>query len=341
MNSKIFLKTLYATVLYHAGAMRALRAFQRDRNIILGYHRVLNEHAPELEYLQPGMYVTSKTFERHMEYLSRSYKLYDLAEVSSFSDVQGACFVTFDDGWSDTYENAFPVLRRHGVPATIFVSTDLVGSREMLWSDRMSVYSRYASADQVKGIVRILLGDSGNSDQGALTAAANRPDRSAFREAAIGHMKRLSDESFNRVMGLLDQYMGGTESYLPGKKVWLTWEEISDRASKGISFGSHAHHHKILTNMDDNEIIKEISCSRETFSAKLGMEVDLFSYPNGNYNERIISVLKSSAFRFGFTTEPGFVSGTDHPLALGRVLIHEDVTSTIPMFAGKLTRCLP
>ena len=54
------------------------------------------------------------------------------------------CVVTFDDGWRDNYVYAYPVLRRLGIPATIFLATRLVGTDEWVWPDKLAHLLRWS-----------------------------------------------------------------------------------------------------------------------------------------------------------------------------------------------------
>ena len=97
---------------------------------ILCYHR-----------FGPGkskMIVSGANFARQMAWLARNdYRVISLAELEAFLDGRGslperAVVLTIDDGYKTVYEHAFPVLKKYGFPATIFLYTDFVGAGDAL-----------------------------------------------------------------------------------------------------------------------------------------------------------------------------------------------------------------
>ena len=102
---------------------------------ILQYHRVNDEH----DFLMDSVPV--KVFARQMEMLHTFFNvlpLEELVERASKSDIPAkAVAITFDDGYRDNYQNAFPILKRLDLPATIFVTTGVVDSNAPLWHDTL------------------------------------------------------------------------------------------------------------------------------------------------------------------------------------------------------------
>ena len=94
--------------------------------LILGYHRI-NPEAKD------GLSVTSEAFSWQLEYLrDHGWENRSLEEVLSGDPLvsQGKCFtITIDDGYQDNYFHAFPILKRLGMQATIFVTTGFMDSR--------------------------------------------------------------------------------------------------------------------------------------------------------------------------------------------------------------------
>ena len=108
-----------------AGACRleqhAHKAREQRRPLILGYHRVVEDFASASQTEMPSMLISRAMFERHVEWIGRSFRFVSLDEIGEqvssgrpFADPVAA--ITFDDGYRDVYENAFPFLRRKGIP---------------------------------------------------------------------------------------------------------------------------------------------------------------------------------------------------------------------------------
>ncbi|HEC99967.1 MAG TPA: hypothetical protein ENN18_06270, partial [Proteobacteria bacterium] len=119
---KSLLRSGISLALYATGLPLVLT---RGKVAILMYHRVLEPE--ETAGVQPGMYVTTATFRKHMKFLAAHFKVISSQELlerlknKSFKDAARYCVITFDDGWRDNYSNAYPVLREYGFPATIFL----------------------------------------------------------------------------------------------------------------------------------------------------------------------------------------------------------------------------
>ena len=90
------------------------------------------------------MYVTPETFERHLQFLTAHFTILTFRRAAGEDGTAGDwdnaaryCVLTFDDGWLDNYQYAYPLLRAYSAPATIFLPTGLIGSSDWLWPDRL------------------------------------------------------------------------------------------------------------------------------------------------------------------------------------------------------------
>src|SRR5205814_5521897 len=119
-----------------------------SRALVLGYHQVV-EHEREAGPSIPAMVISAAMLERQLDWVGRHFRFVSLDELGRALE-SGAppgpppAAVTFDDGYRDVYEHAFPLLQRKGIPAAIFVVTDLVGRR--FWQHHDRLYHLVAKA---------------------------------------------------------------------------------------------------------------------------------------------------------------------------------------------------
>jgi len=92
---------------------------------ILMYHRVCE---PKLSDPRPGLCVSPEVFDAQLrEIAARGYRFVTFAELAERTPKGKLAVLTFDDGTEDNYHEAFPILKRHGASATVFVVTGLLG----------------------------------------------------------------------------------------------------------------------------------------------------------------------------------------------------------------------
>ena len=140
MNSHLtkLIKLIVGYTLYYTGitAIRR-RIVQRNKAIVLMYHRVLDETKEDVSGIHPGMFVTTRSFEKHIQYMKKAYTVINLIDLMKWIEGEvrydkPPCVITFDDGWIDNYTYAFPLLQKYDVPATIFLITEQMGNKQML-----------------------------------------------------------------------------------------------------------------------------------------------------------------------------------------------------------------
>ncbi len=108
----------------------------KNIKIILLYHRVVTE-TPKGLY-DPGLFVTASTFEMHINEIKRLFKIVPLENIIQSNGREGRlCAITFDDGWIDNYEVAFPIIKKYQIPITIFISPETIGSNLFFWSESL------------------------------------------------------------------------------------------------------------------------------------------------------------------------------------------------------------
>jgi len=297
-------------------ASRHFLAHSRGKVMVLMYHRFLPRAELSAAYVQPGMYVTPETFERHLAFVQTHFEALSFPEllrkwsVGAWDDSSRYCVLTFDDGWLDNYVYAFPLLRRYNVPATVFLPTALIGSTEPLWTDRLGDLLR--------------------------RRAAGTPDE---WDARIECAKLLDNERREELIDRLAVEVGETAR---GPRRHLDWPEVREMSRFGIAFGSHSMTHANLTRLDDASLDRELRGSLDALRSHEGINwVPVLAYPNGDHTAAVARAARAAGFEAAVTTRPGLeTKRTADLFTLKRVAVHDDVSRSIPVMTLQIARAV-
>ena len=105
--------------------------------LILMYHAVISQPLRVFDWC----FIHEAAFEAQLNYVAERFEIVPLARVPlllSEGVHRPTMAITFDDGFSNNYEIAFPLLRQANVPATIFICTDLIDTDNTLWFCRLN-----------------------------------------------------------------------------------------------------------------------------------------------------------------------------------------------------------
>jgi len=211
-----------------------------------------------------------------------------------------AVCVTFDDGYADNEQYAMPVLHRHSVPATVFVSTGFLNGGRMF-------------NDSVIEAVRDVPGDLLDLRECGLGAYPVRSlaDRLAAISDILSTIKSLEPAQRAALTGQVE----GRAQALP-RNLMMCDEQVRSLARNGVAVGAHTVNHPILTSVDDTAAREEIAGSKHRLEELLQTSVDFFAYPNGrpqaDYNERHRDMVSALGFAGAVSTHWGVaVPGSD------------------------------
>ena len=324
-----------------ASYMRGRCRFPGSSLVILTYHRVLPAGHPDLPIMQPGMVVTPESFRTHIRWLRQYFDIVKLGEwVRGIGQGQGfeqprkACAITFDDGWRDTFQFAFPILEHEQVPATIFLVSDMVGTANSFWPERLArlLWNNGAGLSRE---VRLSPEHSWLRGLGLSELPdGEAPDRN-FLDRVIQRAKRYSDDFLNEQIGLLEE---SAHMKPPPQPDVLDWDQVRTTVRSGlIDIGSHGRTHTRLNEgMASERIENEIRGSKELIEQKTGCRVHLFCYPNGDVTP-LSEQLVGEHYLAACTTSRGWNSREADRYRLKRISIHEDATHDRTPFLAKLS----
>lgn len=305
---------------------------------ILMYHRIVDKNTSKT-FLQDGMYVDPNTFSRHIKFLKNNFNIVPLKHVFRIADLEKTignntpfCILTFDDGWKDFYENAYPVLKSNNVSATVFLPTDIIGTEKRFWTEDLA----YILSGMEKAVANSI--NNAIPSVTAVNKIESLEGPIEYRmEKTVEELKLLPKEEIDHVLEELAERWR-VDPAIQGRS-FLSWEEIREMYESGIIFfGSHTSSHRILTTASDDVILEELfqSKSKLVDEGVVSPSFIPFAYPNGNYNHRIAEMVEQAGYSLALTTEKGWNSVTyakGELFRLKRIGIHQDITSTDAMLA--------
>ena len=269
------------------------------------------------------------TFDSHIRFLKSNFRLLTLDQFLLHLEhhlpfENRSCLITFDDGWLDNYQNAFPILTKYQVPATIFLTVGFIGTNKIFWQEKLKCVLKKSIAIDTDAINFIK----------ALSARKNiTPVQSdsvqsyhSWIEAFIHALKNKPQLLINDLISEIVNHYELSEG-CNNNRSFMNWTEIINSCSDNIQFGSHGITHSILT-VDNDTAENEIFHSKRIIEHKLHLPIKAFSYPNGNFSTETVNLVKQSGYCAAFSTIPGFVDDKSDPFRLYRYNIHEFISKT-------------
>jgi peptidoglycan/xylan/chitin deacetylase (PgdA/CDA1 family) len=261
--------------------------------LVLCYHRVLAESDP----MRP-FEISRVQFESQMAFLERGFNVLPLSEALSLRE-QGrlprrAVSITFDDGYADNATQALPVLKRYGLPATVFVACDYLDGGRM-WNDSVIEAVRSVEARDLD------LRELGLDIYPVATPEQQRETATRI----VGALKYAPPKERTDKVEALTAMVGAS---LPAD-LMLSHDQLQALIEGGVEIGAHTRRHPILTRLSDQEASAEISESKSILEGLTGRPVRLFAYPNGrphrDYDQRHVRMVRESGYLGAVSTSHG------------------------------------
>src|SRR6266496_987779 len=268
-----------------------------------------------------------------MDYLAKWFNVVSLKDLVAWLDGTQAlppyaALITFDDGYLDNYVSAYPVLRKHGFPALIFLTTEHIGTDAPFYWD-MAAYCFYHTQS-----------DHLTFPDGRVEHWSNKKQLDEVNKKWIESMKTLPQAEKETYVEHLPEALRVSVPRGFFQKLMMNWDQAREIQKVGIEFGAHTLHHPILTRISLEEVRAEIEGSKARIEKELGEPVLSFAYPNGqssDLNTKIEKIVADSGIRTAFTLLNGPSSLGEvkrDPYAIRRIFISHK--HTVPIFASLL-----
>ncbi|HZM71252.1 MAG TPA: polysaccharide deacetylase family protein [Candidatus Cryosericum sp.] len=279
-----------AWLLRFLGRLDARDGDQGGRGVILAYHRVLPRRLMPQFPLFEDLITPQESFDDQMGLLRRSACVLPLEDVigtlrSGRRLPPRTVALTFDDGYADNFQFAFPVLRRHRLPATVFLATGYVGGKRGLffWDEVSRWRSEGCHEVEVEGLGRRRIG------------------RRRERDRLIQALKALPVDEITRRVGEAASRAGVRPS-ADAAGDFLTWDQVRQMQEGGIRFAAHTVSHCLLPRESPERRFEEVASSRKAVEAETGRPCTLFCYPDGAATAAVAREVEAAGYEGALVT---------------------------------------
>lgn len=290
--------------------------WRRQRLLILAYHGISvgDEHL-----WNSSQYMPADVLRARFELLKKSncavLPLDEAVERLYANDLPDrAVVITFDDGTSDFYRRAFPVIQEFGFPVTLYLTTFYTEYNRPVF-DLMLSYLLWKGRQEVLDL-RAITGEESRLDLRDPAAQG----KALAEITAFARARKLSAEEKDALLTSLAAQLRVDYDALIAERIMhnVTPDEVKQLARGGIDVQLHTHRHR--TPMDRQLFLREIEDNRQSIQKMTGKHAEHFCYPSGVYDLAFLPWLKESGVVSATTCETGFASRRSNPLLLPRVL---------------------
>jgi len=297
-------KILLSTLLSNIGIFKLIKYFKSDNLVVFNYHRIYK--SPLNTMFDEGVFAHSEdTFEKQIKWIKHNFNIIDEATLISMIEnkkkINGrTAMITFDDGYLDNYELAYPILKALNVPATFFIPCNQIERTSSPWWDNISCMVKSTKKEFITIQGRTFQTHNEESKTDAIYKILKifkiTPDKETLVLLAKLHKSCCLDISLDQVSRMsLDEFMN--------------WEQIKEISNNNITIGSHTMSHRILGNLPNTQQVEEIVNSKAFLENKLDVIISSIAYPVGgvsSFTNETKLFTKKAGYKLGYSFINGY-----------------------------------
>lgn len=286
-----------------------------NRPVVLCFHRIKKSSGSLLDKRVSA--IDPDSFEKVINYLRvLGYKFISLEHLVDRilePRLERVAVITFDDGFKDLYQNAYPILKKYDIPFTLFLITSNVDSKRLLWLHKLYISIENISPLNRVNILRKHIDlHEGNEDlNNIVSAIVYCSDKNVIENLAsnMANEGRLSIE----------------KERLIAEKLYLTKGELLEMAKHGLTIEAHGHEHWPLANLNQAETDKEISSSVKYIMQELYRMPRFYCLPFGIGNQFVKDIVKDLDLSGIATTHQRLVKAFEDTYSLPRISVLDEI----------------
>jgi peptidoglycan/xylan/chitin deacetylase (PgdA/CDA1 family) len=292
-------KETLARFLYLSRLVHLSRAIGR-KLLVLNYHRIKPDDEHFSTPFDDDVFSLSVSeFRRQILWMKRHDLLISEGEIiqaiGTTTKPSGlSILITLDDGYIDSYTRAYPILKELGVPAILFIPTQLTCTRKLGCWDIIAYITKKCERAHVYFEGRDWIFEK----------------RGLWQKVTA--LNRTLNGDTQKIDLFLDRLAESCGVSLPTPEAQnrelLTWDQIREMASDKISIGSHCHTHPVLSRMDRDLQEFEMMTSKNILGKETGKTIRSIAFPFGgyqDYTDTTVRLVGKCGYRLGFSFNTG------------------------------------
>lgn len=269
------MQQLISKVPIHSFLQKKLLSFRKNSYRIIYIHLV-GSKIPDY-YNYNSFLLTPQDFRKIIRFYKNNYKIISINEavnrVENNKSLEGYLSLTTDDGYVENYSIIAPICIEEKVPITIFISTNAIDNKNLLWNNKL-IYLHNTIQYPILNNAMLYLSNEFN---------LQKPKKNenliawSMRTWDMKSKEKLSDIIWEKSTSQL------VMEFLNKRKPYLTVAQIKElfTVKDFITIGSHSKSHPMFNKLDYNEIKDEILGSLNYLKEITGTKSNLFAYPYG------------------------------------------------------------
>ncbi len=325
-------KQLELSKKYHSGELEFVRRAKISAGAakwkIIRYQRIIEPE--KLPYPISNLkYVTPATFERHLKYLIKNYKIIPLAQLlnsleNNLEIPDKTIVITFDGGWVDNFIYAYPLIVKYQAPVTSFLPTSVIGSEDMYWEDKVMIMLLHLK--HVKVTMPIYDFFPANILAAMREASPNLEISLELISLFVIGLNALELKLRLTALFSLSEIFSRLGGGYPSDPTYMNWQEVKTMEQSGILFGSMGHIPNFFSDLEVEAMEVDVKQSFEVLNSKLQKPFPIFAFPECKINTNCELAIKKMIHKFALGGDTVFYDSQkkEFPIILPRVSLFEE-----------------
>lgn len=294
-------KIILANILFNSNLLGLFKRLPlQNKLIVLNYHRIRTDDPGFSTVFDDDVFtISAAQFALQVKWLKQHTRLFSEKELiatlnSKEKPSLPSVFITFDDGYRDNFTLAYPILKENNVPATFFITTKLIETRQVGWWDMIAYIVKKSPLTSV----------AYGMQQFSLT--------NGRREAIDFFHQKMKVEKYEKTRHLIEDLTEIFEVEPPTADIQnqelLTWDQIKIMSEDVVTIGSHTHSHLVLSTLAPMAQKEEMVLSKLILEQKIGQEISSIAYPVGGFEHFTVEsqmIARDCGYQLGFSCDTG------------------------------------